>query len=390
MAEYFVPNIKTESINCRRNEIVPVIYRRLASEIRNRAVPGMALMPVRNMASLLGIAPQTMQKVFNLLEADGVIARFQKRRIYQVCGQSEQSRCIGLLLPMSFISYFQLGTDFGEQHFRLFCGIADRAAELGYSILTVQLPPPEASESEIAEAIVRIRQKCCGIIHFGERGFFADPPLRALMACRELAQVSFNCILQSENIGAVTFDPEEVISTFISYAREFGHERFGFMQERPESIAPEVQYLLVKRDEIEEFFERNGVKRENISVFRISDMKNDEEWKIFFSKADCPTVFLCRNDKIAVELVEQMKKCGHRVPEDFSVVGFNNQMIAERSEPPLSTFDNPFSKIGGEMVNRLNLFLKNGVNDNNRLCRVKPLLIGRQSVSAVSLSLTYN
>ena len=52
-----------------------------------------------------------------------------------------------------------------------------------------------------------------------------------------------------------------------------------------------------------------------------------------------PTAFVCNCDQVAYSVVQKLKLMGHRVPEDCSVVGFDNDIYATLTEPHLTTID---------------------------------------------------
>jgi DNA-binding LacI/PurR family transcriptional regulator len=54
-------------------------------------------------------------------------------------------------------------------------------------------------------------------------------------------------------------------------------------------------------------------------------------------RPDPPTAILCFSDAIALEVVETARARGLRVPEDLSVVGFDDAPAAARADPPLTT-----------------------------------------------------
>lgn len=59
-----------------------------------------------------------------------------------------------------------------------------------------------------------------------------------------------------------------------------------------------------------------------------------------------PTAVFCVNDEIAVGAVQQLLRCGHSVPEDISVVGFDDINIASVLTPRLTTIHQPIREIG--------------------------------------------
>ena len=63
-----------------------------------------------------------------------------------------------------------------------------------------------------------------------------------------------------------------------------------------------------------------------------------------------PTAVLALNDTIAVGVLEAARRHGLRVPEDLSVVGFDDSSIAALSSPLLTTVRQPLHDIGVEAV----------------------------------------
>lgn len=53
---------------------------------------------------------------------------------------------------------------------------------------------------------------------------------------------------------------------------------------------------------------------------------------------DMPTAFVCNCDVVALELIELLEKNGYRVPEDISVVGFDNYAFSNINHIELSTY----------------------------------------------------
>jgi LacI family transcriptional regulator len=54
---------------------------------------------------------------------------------------------------------------------------------------------------------------------------------------------------------------------------------------------------------------------------------------------EMPTAFVCRNDTAAYFLVQTLTAAGYRVPEDVSIISFDNTNLAEACRPPLTTFN---------------------------------------------------
>jgi LacI family transcriptional regulator len=59
-----------------------------------------------------------------------------------------------------------------------------------------------------------------------------------------------------------------------------------------------------------------------------------------------PTAFFAGSDETAVGVVEAARARGLRIPEDISVVGFDDTQIARFAAPPLTTVRQPLREIG--------------------------------------------
>lgn len=57
-----------------------------------------------------------------------------------------------------------------------------------------------------------------------------------------------------------------------------------------------------------------------------------------FTRAPELTAVLCASDTIAAGVMQYLKKIGKRVPEDVSIIGFDDSLVASCCTPPLTTF----------------------------------------------------
>lgn len=78
--------------------------------------------------------------------------------------------------------------------------------------------------------------------------------------------------------------------------------------------------------------------QEDEVILRVNDNKQAfEEIKRQLGGQNPPTALFAVNDTLAVELVHVLIEAGFRVPQDVSVVGFDDDPIAARCHPPLTT-----------------------------------------------------
>jgi LacI family transcriptional regulator len=71
------------------------------------------------------------------------------------------------------------------------------------------------------------------------------------------------------------------------------------------------------------------------------------------SRPERPTAIFCANDEMACGLLHAAREAGLRVPEDLSVVGFDDFQVATRVFPMLTTLRSPIRAIGSLAARRL-------------------------------------
>ena len=105
----------------------------------------------------------------------------------------------------------------------------------------------------------------------------------------------------------------------------------------------------------------------------------------FLSLAPRPTAIFCYNDMLAIGLLRGLQDAGLRVPEDCSVVGFDNISLSAFTTPPLTTFDQPKRTIGAQAAQLILQLLEQGpVFNGLKILSLKGDLLLRASTAPPS------
>jgi DNA-binding LacI/PurR family transcriptional regulator len=70
---------------------------------------------------------------------------------------------------------------------------------------------------------------------------------------------------------------------------------------------------------------------------RFGDGVIGTEYRLKFP-TDMPTAFVCNNDVTAYSLILQLEEKGYSVPDDISVVGYDNYLYAEYGDSKITTY----------------------------------------------------
>ncbi len=69
-----------------------------------------------------------------------------------------------------------------------------------------------------------------------------------------------------------------------------------------------------------------------------------------------PTALACYNDELAIRLMDLLKRNNYHIPNDISVVGFDNYEITKYLDPSLTTMNHAKEKMGAcaaEMITQM-------------------------------------
>jgi len=166
-----------------------------------------------------------------------------------------------------------------------------------------------------------------------------------------------------------------------NYLFELGHRRIGVMS------GPD--WSLDNKQRVEGFLSFFRKKNINIDVRNIlkADYLEDRAYSaadgLLRNKPAITAVFAC-NDQMAFGVIRRFKELGINCPQDISVIGFDDETLAEKSDPPLTTIHVPVYEIAQDAVRLMIDHLRN--TDASNLVGVKYFpahLVERQSAQSI-------
>jgi len=107
-----------------------------------------------------------------------------------------------------------------------------------------------------------------------------------------------------------------------------------------------------------------------------------EEIERLFLLPERPTAIFTYNDNRAVDAYHLLHKLGLRIPEDVSIVGFDNDIRAVSVLPPLTTVQNPVDEIADSAVRLLVDQIEGGAS-GREVVRIPNHLVARESTGPV-------
>nr|WP_317890236.1 GntR family transcriptional regulator [Paenibacillus sabuli] len=94
-----------------------------------------------------------------------------------------------------------------------------------------------------------------------------------------------------------------------------------------------------------------------------------------------PTALVCYNDQLAVRMLDVIRGAGLRVPEDISLIGFDDSTLAVATEVKLTTLTHPKTEMGRQAVQLLWRMIE-GASERPQDIVYEPRLVLRESTAA--------
>jgi len=318
--------------------------------------------------------------VSNLINNKGHVSEKTKKHVLEVMERlnyqpnflasaltGKQTYTLGLVVPdISNPYYGQLAR-----------AIESRAIELGYSVI---LCSTYHEEERIRKYISLLQQKKVDGIMIGTgEGDNIFEQLNKLeipiaLVGRDIPAISVTSVLVDDFVGGYLATKHLV---------ELGHKKIGIITENFKVINTNER-LRGYKFALEEAgipFCDQLLKTCDFTV-ESGKIKTVE---LLQNSAIRPSAIFACNDLLAIGVIQAAKEMNLRVPEDLSVVGFDNIMFASYTDPPLTTVAQPIDQIGMKAMD----LIVDEINKKEKIKQritIRPELVIRQSTTTFSIN----
>ena len=149
-----------------------------------------------------------------------------------------------------------------------------------------------------------------------------------------------------ENVTNIVIDHRRAVELALKHLKDLGHERIAFLRGQPTSSDSASRW-----EAIQAVAQDFGIRIRSELVLQIEGLESTPELGYPYGKAllakNVPfTALFAYNDISAIGCMHALQEAGKRVPEEISVVGFDDIAIAPFSIPALTTVRQPLLKMG--------------------------------------------
>jgi len=334
---------------------------------------------IKDVAKLAGVNPSTVSRV---LAGSPLISEKTREKVKKAMAElgyhpdlnarnlaRNETGTLGLVLPRAAEELFQ--NPFFPEVLR---GITSQARKAGYDLLLSS----GTTEREEREAVLRLvdGRRCDGLILLVSR---TDDVLMKELEKRAFPAVVIGKPLNNYRVGFV--DNDNIGASFLAtnYLIQKGHRQIG--------LIVGALGLVVSLDRLEGY--KKAIKSAGFSFDRryvvSADFSEEGGYRGVYELKkrfkNLPGAILCADDLQAFGAYRAIRELGLRVPEDVSVVGFNNVPLSSFVTPPLTTVDIHIYELGTKAVELLIQIVKGGIAEIPGVL-VPVSLIERNSVAA--------
>ncbi|MCG3165614.1 MAG: Catabolite control protein A [Bacteroidia bacterium] len=198
-----------------------------------------------------------------------------------------------------------------------------------------------------------------------------------------LPVLSFDRQLESRNFDYVAIDSKKGTLQSVDYLFTKGHQKIAYLKGLKGTFTAKQRH-----EAFEEAMAANRIKIEPKFIFegdykigtgiecadRLIEMKPEER----------PTAIICANDLMAIGLMQRLQKAGWKLPDQLSVIGFDDIPMSKWVYPALTTIAQPVrilvAKASAMLLKRIEAG-RSKIEIPQQKETVTPMLVPRESVA---------
>jgi DNA-binding LacI/PurR family transcriptional regulator len=280
-----------------------------------------------------GISQTTRDRIAATIKSLGYVPRANGRR-------NAGEGYVGMLVE-------ELPLPIHSDHFyaQVLRGIHAEAERLGYNLVLSVLDQTQAGLPRVVA-----EQHVAGLLAIGG-GDITDDLLNRL-AGEEIALVAVDNYSLSRHIDSVVTDDQTGGYLATRHLIELGHRRIAMIL-GPEKYKPLVERYLGYRQALREAGIPIDEALMQPSISRGTPRKGYREMQQLLTCNPPPTAVFAVTDRTALGALDAIYEYGLRVPDDISLIGFDDIAPGAQARPPLSTIHRPNYEMGVAAMRRL-------------------------------------
>jgi len=304
------------------------------------------MLTIKDIAKKADVSVATVSKVMNGYDDIGEVTKAKVLKIIKENNYRPNANAQSLRTNKSFLVglFFKDHQDSGVKHpfFRgIISGLEERLLENNYDMILF---------SANWEDQFSYLEKCQfrnvdGAILMGVPK--DDPKLPELLKAK-IPSVFIDLDISDDKASYIISDNEKGAREAVRHLAELGHQKIAVIEGEEITIPTQKRLAGYKAEMKAQNLE---IKDDLIIQGRFSVDGGIKAMEKILKLEDRPTAIFCMGDEIAVGAMQTIKEAGLNVPDDFSIVGFDDIEISQYLNPALTTIRQQKGEMGIEAAN---------------------------------------
>lgn len=291
---------------------------------------------LEDIARTLGVSKGTVSKA--LSGAGGVSDAMRKSVVEtavelgysRICRKDASRRIAVFITNMDYAKPEDFGYD-------ILAGFRKLAEPDGYQVVVVPLSC--ALENSVPYDAYMMQHNYLGGLFLGLS--LNDPWLEDFKTCKTPAVLYDNCVPGNPRVTSISVDNAEAMNQTVRYLKDLGHKKIGYLSPGLGSYVYQKRYQAFFRA-----LEENSLPHDE------GLGKCDFFTSVCLSEhlpallAEGCTAIVCGHDLLASSVLIQCMDFGVRIPEELSIVGFDDLPLCQFTLPPLTTIRQNRAELG--------------------------------------------
>jgi len=194
--------------------------------------------------------------------------------------------------------------------------------------------------------------------------------------------VLLDCWFEKLSFNAVLMNNQDSVCQAVDYLVGLGHRKIGYFKG-----SVRIKNFEYREQGYRKALQNNHIALEEKYIFEVPpalDATFEAFDRILQNNHDMPTAFFADNDMIALGAMKALQKNGYRIPEDISIIGFDDINFCSVFTPALTTVRVFKKELGQLAVRRLLRLIKTDskIRTKTEICNE---LIERGSTAAAKI-----
>ena len=307
---------------------------------------------INDVADISGVSKKTVSRIINNSENVKAETRAFVSAIVDKLGFKPNPQARALALRRSFLIGMIYDNPNAQYVVNMQSGVLDALAGTGYELVVHPCAGNSQNLVREVENFINV-QRLSGIIILPP--IAENKELLDLFDKLEVPYVRVTARAGEKNpiqVFSNEIVSQDAIGCFLAseHLAKSGHKVIGFIRGNPNYPSSSERAIGFV----------NGLKENGITIHEAFDVQGDYTFesgyqgalKILGQKV-CPTAIIASNDEMAAGVYKAAYELGLRIPDDLSVVGFDDSPLATRLTPALTTVNLPsraMAKMAAQMV----------------------------------------